>query len=857
MDYEGRIELEQLYCHRAFCSSLAAERKSFPLPGDEVHWPRDMTFSIRHIKLELELDVDNKLLKGVASHTFSPINDGLTSLELDAAELEIQSVATLDGTALTYSHENGSLHVELASPLDHGTECTIRVQYQCTPRRGLYFNTPDTSYPNRPHQVWTQGEDEDSRYWFPCFDFPNHRFTSEMIVTAPARWSTISNGKLLSVTENGTTKTWHWSQEKPHPAYLVSLVAGEYVEMRDSWNGVPILYYSPPGREEDTRRAFDKTPRMMQFFTEKIGVQYPWDKYSQVTVADFIFGGMENTSATTMADSLLHDERAHIDYSTDSIVAHELAHQWFGDLLTCRDWSHGWLNEGFATYFDLLFKEHDLGTDEFRYAVFQDASSYLQEDSSRYRRPVVSNVYNQPVDLFDRHLYEKGAVVLHMLRSVLGDVLFWKAIHHYCIKHQDTSVTTEDLQRSIQEATGKNLDWFFHQWIYSGGHPELKVGYQWDDDTSTARLSVSQTQATDNLTPVFRMPIQVVFTTADDKHAVKIELSEKEQTFYFPTKKKPLLVQFDPGYGCLKTLEFERPKEMLLHQLKHDEDVIGRIQAAQDLAKLGGRDCVEALKEAVLNDNFWGVQAQAAGALGTVKSESALSALTECTQVSHPKARRAVVTALGEFRSEVALEALLPFADTDESYYVQAEAARAIARTKQPRAFEVVSGVIGQPSHNDVVSVQALSGLAELKDERAIPLAKEWAAYGKPSRIREAALACLGKLGEGKTDVTEFLIEYLDDPWLRARTSAVLALQELKDDTAIPAISRCIPRELDGRVIRRCREAIAAIREGKDRGEDVKKLRDDMANLQEENRKLTDRLEKLETGLGSQLRPNE
>ena len=195
---------------------------------------------------------------------------------------------------------------------------------------------------------------------------------------------------------------------------------------------------------------------MMRFFAEKIGTPYPWAKYSQVTVADFIFGGMENTSATTMTDSLLHDERAHLDFSTDSIVAHELAHQWWGDLLTCRDWAHGWLNEGFATYFDLLFKEHDLGVDEFRYGVYQDAQTYLAEDSGSYRRPIVSRVYNQPVDLFDRHLYEKGGLVLHMLRSVLGDALFWKAMAHYCQACRGKSVTTEDLQRCIDEATGRN-----------------------------------------------------------------------------------------------------------------------------------------------------------------------------------------------------------------------------------------------------------------------------------------------------------------------------------------------------------------------------------------------------------------
>ena len=840
----------ELYCGRAGSFSMAQEKRLFPLPGDESHWPRDRVFDLRHVKLELALDVDNKRIGGTAHHTFALINDGVDVVEFDAAELQIGSVSLSDGTLLNYSHEDNKLQIELGSPREAGEELTVQIEYQCTPRRGLYFNAPNAAYPNRPRQVWTQGEDEDSRYWFPCFDSPNERFTSEIIVTVPKEWTTISNGKLLSVEEDGPVKTYHWSQDKPHPTYLISLVAGEYTEISDQWNGVPILYYSPPGREEDTRRAFGKTPKMMQFFAEKIGIPYPWDKYSQVTVADFIFSGMENTSATTMADSLLHNERAHLDYSSDSIVAHELVHQWWGDLLTCRDWSQGWLNEGFATYFDLLFKEYDLGVDEFRYAVYQDANSYLREDSSHYRRPVVNNVYNQPVDLFDRHLYEKGALILHMLRFILGDELFWKAIRHYCAEYQGKNVTTEDLQRAIEEATGKNMDWFFHQWVYKGGHPNFKVTYKWEEDTKTAQLNVSQTQTTDELTPVFRMPVQVAFVTSEGKQNHRINLSEKAQTFYFPMNEKPKMVQFDPGYWCLKMLDFTRPKEMLLYQLKEDEDVIGRIQAAQGLAKLGAPDCVEALKDSVLNDPFWGVQASAARALGTIKSETAMNALIACTEVPHPRARRAVMTNLGEFKEEASFNALLPFLEHDESYFVEAEAAKAIVRTERPEAFEVVSRVLGRESFNDVITVQAFSGLGELKDERAIPLAKEWSAYGKPFRVREAALSCLGKLGDGKRDMVDFLTDYLDDPWLRARSSAISALQELKDDKAIPALSRRISMELDGRVVRRCREAIAAIREGKDRGDDVKKLREDLGKLQEENRKLKDRLERLETRLG-------
>ena len=844
---DALFDLMGLSCGRAHYIPSAGERRPFALPGDESHWPRDRVCQIRHLKLELTLDVDNKRLSGVATHTLSPINDGLERVEFDAVELQIDSVRSGDGTPLTYSYQDSKLGIDLGSPRKAGEELALRIEYHCSPRRGLYFNTPDDAYPDKPRQVWTQGQDEDSRYWFPCHDFPNQRFASEIIVTVPYQWTTISNGKLTSVNENGALKTYHWSQDRPHPTYLMSLVAGEYTEIQDGWNGVPIVYYSPPGREEDTSRAFGKTPRMMQFFAEKIGVPYPWDKYSQVTVSEFIFGGMENTSATTMNDSLLHDDKAHLDYSTDSIVAHELAHQWWGDLLTCRDWSHGWLNEGFATYFDLLFKEYDLGVDEFRYAVYQDANSYIEEDSKRYRRPIVSNIYNQPVDLFDRHLYEKGGLILHMLRSVLGEELFWKAIHHYCVLHQGSSVTTEDFQRAIESATGRNMDWFFRQWVYSGGHPDLKLSYSWEEDTKTVQLTVSQTQTEDETTPPFRVPIQVGFVTARGEQTLRMHLSQKDQAFYFPLNEKPLMVRVDPGYWCLKTLDFPRPKEMLLYQLRHDDDVIGRIQAASELAKLGAPDCIAALKEALLNDSFWGVQAESAKALGTIKSESSMDVLIECTQVSHPKARRAVVAALGEFKEEASFKAVLPIMEHDESYFVEAEAARTAARVKHAESFEAACRVLGGPSFNDVLTIQALNGLGESRDERAIPVAKEWAAYGKSPRVREAALACLGKVSEGKTDVVEFLTRHLDDPWVRARSSAAGALQELKDDRAVAHLSRHISQELDGRVVRRCREAIAAIRQGKDRGDDVRKLREDLDKLREENSKLRDRLGRLES----------
>ena len=360
-------------------------------------------------------------------------------------------------------------------------------------------------------QVWSQCQDEDARYWFPCFDAPNEKATTEMTVTVPQPYFALSNGTLLSTTrdEAAGTITYHWLQDQPHSTYLMTLVVGEFSERTEMVDGLPVQWYVTPGREDDGQRAFGDTPEMVRFFGQRLGVPYPWNKYAQIAVSDFVFGGMENISATTLTDPALFDARARLD-SSDALIAHELAHQWFGDLLTCRDWSHGWLNEGFATFLDALFHEHNKGSDEFRYYLRQNAQA-TSRGWGRYRRPIVTNVYNEPIDLFDRHLYEKGALVLHMLRYVLGDAAFWDSLQQYVTANRHHVVETVDLERAIETATGRNLQAFFHQWVYKGGHPEYQVEFAWDDATRIATVTIRQQQQTGIEhgveTPLFDMPV--------------------------------------------------------------------------------------------------------------------------------------------------------------------------------------------------------------------------------------------------------------------------------------------------------------------------------------------------------------
>ncbi len=840
---------------RALCGhaemALAAPRQ-FALTGDQPQYARDLIVDVKHIKLEIRIDPRERLIEGTATHSLEAINAGVRSIDFDAAEMAISRV-TVGGRVAKFDYADPVLRIDLPKPLAAGVITDVAITYAAHPRRGLYFTAPDKDYPDKPLQAWTQGQDEDSRHWYPCIDFPNHQQTSEVIVTVPASMISIGNGELRSVVEDrrAKTTTYHWYQPIPHVTYLLSQIVGDFAEIEHKVDGVPAQYYGPRGQEKDIERTLGRTPEMLRFFGERTGVAYPYARYAQTFVADFIFGGMENITATTLTDTAIIDKRASIDADSDGLVAHELAHQWFGDLLTCRDWSHGWLNEGFATYFEALFTEQHKGLDEFRYELYQNAQIYMGEDSHRYRRPIVNNVYHEPIDLFDRHLYEKGSLMLHMVRTVLGDDLWWKAIRYYVAKHRSTNVTTPDFQRAITEATGRNIDWLFDEFVYRGGHPAFKLALEWDENAKQAKLSVEQTQDTKDAPP-FRLPVDVDFTVDGKQQPFKVEVREKQHNFYFALPGKPQMARFDPGNHFLKAVEFKRSKEMLLYQLKNDDDAIGRISAAKDLAKLGSQEAIDALKTAVLNDAFWGVQNESARALGTIKTSNARDALLGCLKVKHPKARRGVVAALGQFRDEQAAEALEGIVlKGDASYYVEAQAALSLGQTRSPRAFDALAKVaMTRESLNDVIRSNALNGLAELKDERALPIAIDWTRRGRSNPVRGAATAVLGKLARmsdrAKDDAYDRLVELLNDDWLRVRLNAIAALVEIKDAKALGELGRVVDRDLDGRVIRSAREGIGRIREGADKGEEVKKLREDIDKLLEDNRSLRDRLDKLE-----------
>ncbi len=854
MAYEDYLLDARLTCRGYGDHEIAAAEGLFPLPGDKPRYPRDRVVDIKHIRLDVELDLDNKRITGRAAHTFTPLNDELTWLHLDSVDLEIEAVTSASGVALAHSLSGGRLHIELPSPKNSGEEETVVVDFAGSPRRGMYFIGPSAEYPWKRLEVWTQGQDEDSRHWFPCYDYPNEMATTELHVTVREPFTVISNGELRGVDSGAPgMRTYHWHQDVPHVTYLTSIVAGEYAEIRDEWDGIPIQSYVPVGREADGRAMVKNTAEMMRLFSERTGIRYPYAKYSQAVVQDFIFGGMENVSATTITDLVLFDERARLEQDGDYLLAHEIAHQWFGDLLTCRDWSHGWLNEGFATFFELHFTEHSKGREEFLYAIQNEIDSYLSE-AATYRRPIVTNVYSAPLDIFDRHLYEKGGLVLNMLRVLLGETMFWKTIRRYALSRRGSNVVTSDLQRAVEEGTGRNLDWFFDQWVYKPGHPEIEGSYAWDDATKSAKLALKQTQTGTDVPEVFRLPLRLSFRLeSGETESRSIEMTEREQTFYVPLASKPKWVSVDGE--ILKTLKLERPTEMLRAQLADDENVLGRVDAARALAKQSDKESIAALGKAAREDAFWGVQAEAGKALGAIRSNAALDELLASLEVPHPKARRAIVRALGEFREERAAQALSRIVEQgDPSYYVEAFATAAIGKTRSPLAYAALERSLSRDSQNEVIRINAFDGLAQLRDDRAVQIGMDWTRYGRPANVRGAACTTLGQLGKvvpehRKDEIVDHLIPLIQDPWLRTQVSAVNALAELKATKALPDLDRAALSALDGRVSRSARIAAKRIRESGDKGDDLKKLRDEVEKLTDENRTLKDRLDGIEARL--------
>ena len=827
--------------------AASAGGRPFSLATSTRHYERDRPFTVQHLALDLTIDPQHKRVDGKATLDVRRADPSAEAIALDAVGFEVHGVS-VDGAPVTWTYDGRVLSVPVATSK---ASASLRVEYRATPRRGLYFLAPDEHYPDRPRQVWSQCQEEDARHFIPCHDSPHAKMTTEMVARVPAGWYALSNGALVSSDKPARgLHVYHWKMSEPHSSYLITLVAGEFAEIADEVTlgsrKVPVSYLFPKGSEADARRAFGRTPDMIRHFSDVCGMPFPWNKYAQVVVSDFIFGGMENTTATTMYEHVLLDERAALDVSSDDIVAHELAHQWFGDYLTCRTWSEAWLNEGFATFFEQVWREKNLGADEYAYGVKADLAAYVGEAHGRYRRAIVCQDYDAPLDLFDRHLYEKGALVLHSLRVEVGGDAFWRGIRRYLQAHAGGVVETRDLQRAMEEESGRSLARFFDQSVHKPGHPEIEVQIGWE--RGVLSFSARQTQSTaDGVPGCFVVTLDLdVGDASGGVTRRSVQMTERHQTFAIPAPTRPAFVVVDPSSRIVGEVRVKAPGDMLREQLARAPTPRGRWLAAQALARSDDAPTVEALRRALVDETaFWGTRAECAATLGKIRAPECFEALVVAVSTAHPKVRRAVADALGSFRTTAAFDALAPLALRDASYLVEAEAARAIGRTRQGAAFDVLVEALARPSWFEVVRAGAIDGLAALRDDRATTYLVDRTRYGSPPRARRAAVLGLPKVASDAR-TREALENLLDDVDPLMRLDVARALGDFGDPKSRGALRERLDADLDPRVRRRLRETLRDLAEPK-RPADA--LREEIDRLQTEQADLKSRLAKLEARL--------
>jgi aminopeptidase N len=836
---------------------LAHADNPFTSARSKYQYGRRRTVDFIHLELHVTLDPAKKMITGEAIYTLAPVSEPQTQVRLDAEDLTLDSAEAAGKTAPAHATENEFI-IDLPRAYGAGESVEVRVRYHGRPRKGIFFYGPDEIKPDRPVSIWTQGEDEDNHFWFPCYDYPNDKLTSSLHITLPAKYVAISNGKLLSTKTNADgTATWVWSEKVKHSTYLISIVAGDYEKFHQEWKGMDVDAWVPRGRLSEAERSFGRTPEMIEFFSTLTGVKYPYEKFSQEAVPEFIYGGMENVSAVTQTDRTLHPAHLEEEESSDGLVAHELAHQWFGDYITTQDWSNAWLNEGFATYFETLWTEHHEGADEFRWELEGNRRQYVGE-SRRYKRAIVTHNFTAPTNMFDSHTYPKGGWVLHMLRRDLGDVVFFGGIKKYLETFGEKNVDSDDFRKSMADAAGRNLDQFFDQWVFHPGHPDLGVQWQYDDALGSGQLTVTQKQKTDDGTRLFRGRLTVEILYEEGSERQTLEFSEKSHEFTLKTKSRPAALVIDPDGDLLKALTYDPGEAALRVILARADSPVQRADAAKTLGDKHPADAnLEALKKALASDKFWGVRAAAAEALAKHHDPAVKSALLAAIAAEKSgRARYRMAGALGEYRRDRSLiPELKKIADRDPSDNVRAAALESLAQIDAAGEYEYLKGKTAVASHHQVIRRTVFSIWADHDERRAIPLLLDATLPGRNPETRGAAAYALGPLGKELDDkvlrrkIRERLVEMIDDPQFRTRSAAMDALGTLGDPAAIPALKAAQTRMWDDR---QKQDAVDAVEEinGRDKEDgELTRLRKSVDDLTDDKDELKKRLDEMDKAM--------
>ena len=758
-----------------------------PVTAAPAPAPLDATtrdFHQLHLDIYIRPNITAGTLKGRVRVRFESLVDDLQTLRLHCEDTLVASVRDPGGKDLPFRLDAGILSIELAGAVARGDEDMVEIAYTSRPRRGLFFHSPGPDTPTRPLFLYSQGQSSDNRRWIPCYDQPDDRTSWDLHVTRASELSSVSNGVLVGTEERGAFCTDHWRFESRSPTYLISLIVGELQTLRESWRDVQLEYSAPPGNEEALRTSLAETANMMEFFSEYLQAPYPWPRYAQTYVWDFLYGGMENVTATTLNMRALHTKAARPTYRSEGLVAHELAHMWFGDLLTCRTWKHIWLNEGFATYFTDLFFEHRYGEEEFLLRRRSQNRSYRkgtpQASELKLERDPRGDI---PLELFGGKQYSRGAAILHNLRRHVGDETFRDAIRAYVARHRDNPVTSEDLRAVTEEVAGMDLSWFWNQWVYGLGYPKLHVRH----DAEKKQLIVRQVQNQSGGQGLFRMRLPVRW----GKDGPVMPLTIYRERHVFPMEATGPFLRVGVGGDLLVQIEHEQSPTAWAHALLEDPDLTGRMDAAEALEEFGPV-AIPTLATAINQDKAWAVRKTCVEVLGRLEGPGRILALSTAAEDADPRVREAAMDALATTSRSAAARIVTKAAREDPHPYVRAAAARAVGALKTDGALALLETLLAVDAHGDVVRMGALNGLKALGKPEAVALAMPFTDYrwgkGGTHRIRRAALDCMTALAPDDKDVHAHVVPLLSDPYHNMRAWAAEACGTYGIREAIPTL---------------------------------------------------------------------
>lgn len=585
----------------------------------------ERTNDLIHTALNVSFDWKKQYLFGEATLTLSPYFYPTNEVVLDAKGMDIETVSLVGGSDLEYNYNGQLLSIQLDKLYHRTDECSLYIKYVSKPNelekteglsaisddKGLYFINPLGEDAEKPMQIWTQGEPESNSVWFPTIDKPNERCTQEISITVEDRFLAMSNGVLVADTSNGDgTHTVSWRQDKPHAPYLFMMAIGEFAQIKDEWNGMSVDYFVEEKYKDVAQEIFGETPAMLTFFQEQLGVEYAWDKYWQVCVRDYVSGAMENTSAVIFGEFVQRDERELLDEDYEDIVAHELYHHWFGDLVTCESWANLPLNESFATYGEVLWREHRYGQDEKYRKIYDDMGSYFNEAANGKQVDMIRYHHDTAEEMFDSHSYAKGGVILNMLRDVVGDEAFFESLRLYLEDNKFESVEIHNLRLAFEKVTGQDLNWFFNQWFLSAGHPVIDINYTYTDSSVIVNM-YQEASVEDNL--IYRLPLQVDVYTNTKVNSYNITFEEKEQNFEFILGDEIVWVNVDAKKSLLADILNNQSEAMWIKQFKLGQNMLDKLYALEELTSIENpsEEVVEVFRMA-LNDDYWYIQDYAA-----------------------------------------------------------------------------------------------------------------------------------------------------------------------------------------------------------------------------------------------------